>query len=60
MWIGQGGASKLADRARRSNAMLAFEWTLTNVLWTAFLVWAVWMCVVILMFIMRKGSDSWR
>jgi hypothetical protein len=40
--------------------MFAFEWTLTNILWTVFLVWAVWMCAVILMFIVRRGSDSWR
>ena len=40
--------------------MLAFEWTLTNVLWTAFLVWAVWMCVVILLFVVRRGADSWK
>jgi len=40
--------------------MLAFEWTLTNVLWTAFLVWAVWMCAVILLFVIRRGADSWK
>ena len=40
--------------------MLAFEATLTNILWAVFLVWAVWMCAVILFFIARRGSDSWR
>jgi hypothetical protein len=58
---GEAGRSiELADRREGAITMLAFEWTLTNILWTAFLVWAVWMCVVILMFIMRRGSESRR
>jgi len=59
--VGPAGRSiELADRREGAIAMLAIEWTLTNILWTAFLVWAVWMCVVILMFIMRRGTESRR
>jgi hypothetical protein len=38
--------------------MLAVEWTLTNILWAAFLVWALWMCVVMIVFAFRRGADS--
>ena len=61
MMVGGAGRSiELAAGEKEQIAMLAIEWTLTNILWTAFLVWAVWMCVVILMFIMRRGSESRR
>jgi hypothetical protein len=40
--------------------MLAFEVTIAGVMWTLFIAWAVWMCVVILRFALSGGSKSWR
>lgn len=37
--------------------MLAIEWTLTSFLWTAFLILAVWMCVVMVVFAFGRGHS---
>jgi len=40
--------------------MLAVDMTPWNLAWLAFGVWAVWMCVVILLFVRRGGSKTWQ
>ena len=39
--------------------MLAFDLTPWNLFWVALLAWAVWMCAVILVFIVRRDSKTW-
>ena len=38
--------------------MLAFDLTPWNFFWAALIVWGVWLCAVILMFLIRGGSKA--
>jgi hypothetical protein len=40
--------------------MLAFDLTPWNLFWAALIVWGVWMFAVIVMFVLRGGSKTWR
>jgi hypothetical protein len=42
---------------REESTMLAIEWTLTNVLWMAFLGLAVWICVVMVVFAFGRSHS---
>jgi|RhiMetStandDraft_4_1073278.scaffolds.fasta_scaffold491011_2 hypothetical protein len=40
--------------------MLAFDLTPWNLFGIAVIAWAVWMCVVVVMFMARGGSKAWQ
>ena len=40
--------------------MFAFDLTPWNLFWAALIVWAVWFCVVVLLFAIRGESKNWQ